>query len=135
MRTFKELAHDLEEIRVVNMIQRRKMARKMRKLAKSSAFKAKKARAMLRIASPEKIQMKARKIAKKKIVSKYNPNYNELTPQMKITIDQRIASRFGGIISKIAQRAVKNVRRNEIQKVKKARAAKARKADEKIGKI
>ena len=32
MRTFKELAQDLEEIRVVNMIQRRKMARKMRKL-------------------------------------------------------------------------------------------------------
>ena len=121
MITFKELANNLKEIRVVNMVQRRKMARKMRKLAKSSAFKAKKVRAMLRIASPEKIQMKARKLAKKKIVKKYYPNYNELSPQMKIKIDQRIASRFGGIISKIAQRAVKNVRRNEILKVKKAR--------------
>tara|TARA_B100000902_G_scaffold110427_1_gene111897 strand:- start:3686 stop:4093 length:408 start_codon:yes stop_codon:yes gene_type:complete len=135
MISFKELANDLKEIRVVNMVQRRKMARKMRKLAKSSAFKAKKARAMLRIASPEKIQMKARKLAKKKIVNKYYPNYNELSPQMKIKIDQRIASRFGAIIGKIAQRAVKNVRRNEILKVKKARAAKAAKADEKIGKI
>ena len=135
MKHFKELAKDLEEIRVVNMVQRRKMARKMRKLAKSSAFKAKKARAMLRIASPEKIQMKARKLAKKKIVGKYYPNYNDMSPQMKIKVDQRIASRFGAIIGKIAQRAVKNVRRNEIQKVKKARAAKAKKADEKIGKI
>jgi len=135
MKHFKELAKDLEEIRVVNMVQRRKMARKMRKLAKSSAFKAKKARAMLRIASPEKIQMKARKLAKKKIVSKYYPNYNDMSPQMKIKVDQRIASRFGAIIGKIAQRAVKNVRRNEILKVKKARAAKANKADEKIGKI
>ena len=54
-------------------------------------------------------------------MSKYYPNYNELSPQMKIKIDQRIASRFGGIISKIAQRAVKNVRRNEIQKVKKGK--------------
>ena len=135
MKHFKELAKDLEEIRVVNMVQRRKMARKMRKLAKSSAFKAKKARAMLRIASPEKIQMKARKLAKKKIVSKYYPNYNDMSPQMKIKVDQRIASRFGAIIGKIAQRAVKNVRRNEILKVKKARAAKANRADEKIGKI
>ena len=135
MKHFKELAKDLEEIRVVNMVQRRKMAGKMRKLAKSSAFKAKKARAMLRIASPEKIQMKARKLAKKKIVGKYYPNYNDMSPQMKIKVDQRIASRFGAIIGKIAQRAVKNVRRNEILKVKKARAAKANKADEKIGKI
>ena len=135
MKHFKELAKDLEEIRVVNMVQRRKMARKMRKLAKSSAFKAKKARAMLRIASPEKIQMKARKLAKKKIVGKYYPNYNDMSPQMKIKVDQRIASRFGAIIGKIAQRAVKNVRRNEILKVKKARAAKANRADEKIGKI
>ena len=135
MKHFKELAKDLEEIRVVNMVQRRKMARKMRKLAKSSAFKAKKARAMLRIASPEKIQMKARKLAKKKIVGKYYPNYKDMSPQMKIKVDQRIASRFGAIIGKIAQRAVKNVRRNEILKVKKARAAKANRADEKIGKI
>ena len=135
MKHFKELAKDLEEIRVVNMVQRRKMARKMRKLARSSAFKAKKARAMLRIASPEKIQMKARKLAKKKIVGKYYPNYNDMSPQMKIKVDQRIASRFGAIIGKIAQRAVKNVRRNEILKVKKARAAKANRADEKIGKI
>ena len=72
--------------------------------------------------------MKARKLAKKKIVSKYYPNYNELSPQMKIKIDQRIASRFGGIISKIAQRAVKNVRRNEIQKVKKARIQRQKKS-------
>ena len=131
MISFKELANNLKEIRVVNMMQRRKM----RILAKSSAFKAKKARSMLRIASPEKIQMKARKLAKKKIVGKYYPNYKDMSPQMKIKVDQRIASRFGAIIGKIAQRAVKNVRRNEILKVKKARAAKANKADEKIGKI
>ena len=135
MISFKELANNLKEIRVVNMMQRRKMARKMRILAKSSAFKAKKARSMLRIATPEKIQMKARKLAKKKIVGKYYPNYKDMSPQMKIKVDQRIASRFGAIIGKIAHRAVKNVRRNEILKVKKARAAKANKADEKIGKI
>ena len=29
MKTFKELTNDLKEIRVVNMMQRRKMARKM----------------------------------------------------------------------------------------------------------
>ena len=89
---------------------------------------------MLRIASPEKSN-ESKKTCKKKIVKKYYPNYNELSPQMKIKIDQRIASRFNGIISKIAQRAVKNVRRNEILKVKKARDPQGKQTDEKIGKI
>jgi len=125
----------LDELRVVNVMQRRKIARRMARLAKSSAFKKKKERSLLKIASPEKQAIKAKKAAKKLIIKKFYKNYNELSPQMKIKIDQRIASRFGGVISKIAQRAVKNVRRNEIIKVKKARAAKAAKADEKIGKI
>ncbi len=44
MKTFKELVKDIQELRVVNMIQRRKLARRMARLAKSSAFKHKKAR-------------------------------------------------------------------------------------------
>ena len=43
----------------------------MKSIAKYSAFKAKKARNKLRIASPEKILMKARKLAKQKPL---NPN-------------------------------------------------------------
>ena len=37
--TFTDLAKNLEELRVVNMMQRRKIARRMKRLAKSSAFR------------------------------------------------------------------------------------------------
>ena len=135
MITFKELAVTLEAVRVVNMVQRRKMARRMARLAKSSAFKNKVARAKLRVASPAKIAIKARKLAKKKILNKFYPNYNKLAPMAKIKIDQKVASKYGGAIDKIAKRALVKVKKNELIKVKKARAAKANKADDKIGKI
>ena len=53
----------------------------------------------------------------------------------KIKIDQKVASKYGGAIDKIAKRALVKVKKNELIKVKKARAAKANKADDKIGKI
>ena len=58
----------LDELRVVNVMQRRKIARRMARLAKSSAFKKKKERSLLKIASPEKQAIKAKKAAKKLII-------------------------------------------------------------------
>ena len=66
MKTFLEKYDELSEFRVVSKAQRKKMGMRMKRMAKSSAFKAKKARNKLRIASPEKILMKARKLAKQK---------------------------------------------------------------------
>ena len=133
--TFSDLAKNLEELRVVNMMQRRKIARRMKRLAKSSAFRKKKERAMLRIASPAKIRIKAQKMAKKKIVNKFYPNYKQLSPMAKIKVDQKIAAKYGGAISKIAKRSLVKVKKAELVKVKKARAARAKKKDEKVGKI
>ncbi len=90
---------------------------------------------MLRIASPAKIAIKARKLAKKKIVDKFYPNYKKLSPQGRIKIDQKIAAKYSGAIAKIAKRALLTVKKNELIKVKKAKAAKKAKADDKIGKI
>jgi len=113
----------LDELRVVNVMQRRKIARRMARLAKSSAFKKKKERSLLKIASPEKQAIKAKKAAKKLIIKKFYKNYNELSPQMKVRIDQKIAQKYGAAINKIATRMKIKVKKAELDKVKQARAA------------
>ena len=131
MRTFAELTNDIEELRVINVAQRRKIARRMKRLAKSSAFQKKKERAKLKIASPEKQAVKARKAAKKIIIKKFFKNYDKLSPQMKMKVDQRIAAKYGNAINKIAQRMKIRVKKGEIEKVKAARAARQAKQSEK----
>ena len=131
MRTFAELTKDIEELRVINVAQRRKIARRMKRLAKSSAFQKKKERAKLKIASPEKQAVKARKAAKKIIIKKFFKNYDKLSPQMKMKVDQRIAAKYGPAINKIAQRMKIKVKKGEIEKVKAARAARQAKQSEK----
>tara|TARA_B100000424_G_scaffold57337_1_gene41373 strand:- start:24508 stop:24903 length:396 start_codon:yes stop_codon:yes gene_type:complete len=131
MRTFAELTKDIEELRVINVAQRRKIARRMKRLAKSSAFQKKKERAKLKIASPEKQAVKARKAAKKIIIKKFFKNYDKLSPQMKMKVDQRIAAKYGNAINKIAQRMKIRVKKGEIEKVKAARAARQAKQSEK----
>ena len=131
MRTCAELTKDIEELRVINVAQRRKIARRMKRLAKSSAFQKKKERAKLKIASPEKQAVKARKAAKKIIIKKFFKNYDKLSPQMKMKVDQRIAAKYGNAINKIAQRMKIRVKKGEIEKVKAARAARQAKQSEK----
>ena len=79
MKTFLELASEvsgLAEFKVVNRAARRKAARRMKKLAKSSSFKQKVARSKLKISSPEKQKVKAAKRAKRIVIDKYfNQNY------------------------------------------------------------
>ena len=96
----------------------------MKRMAKSSAFKAKKARNKLRIASPEKILMKARKLAKQKVIDKYFKNYKKMGLQQKVKIDQIIAIKYGGFIDKVAKKSLIIIKKKEVQKVKDARAAK-----------
>ena len=56
----------------------------MRRQAQSSAFKTKVARAKLKVAPPEKLKLKAHKMAKQKIINKFFPKYNELDLPAKI---------------------------------------------------
>ena len=124
MITFKELYSSLEEIKKVDLKQRRKMAIRMKKLAKTAAFKKKVERSKLRVASPEKIRVKAAKLAKKKVVDKFYPNYNSMPIQQRVKVDQIIAQKYGGMINKIAMKSVKVVKKNELVKVKQARLSK-----------
>tara|TARA_B100000214_G_scaffold67629_1_gene45053 strand:- start:469 stop:861 length:393 start_codon:yes stop_codon:yes gene_type:complete len=124
MITFKELYSSLEEIKKVDLKQRRKMAIRMKKLAKTASFKKKVERSKLRVASPEKIRVKAAKLAKKKVVDKFYPNYNSMPIQQRVKVDQIIAQKYGGMINKIAMKSVKVVKKNELLKVKQARLSK-----------
>ena len=96
----------------------------MRKMTQSSVFKAKVAKSKLKVASPEKIKVKAQKLAKQKILNKFFPKYNELGLQQKVKIDQIVAAKYGNAINKMATKAMITVRKNELEKVKQAKQAK-----------
>jgi hypothetical protein len=121
MKTFKEVYH--ESFRVIDRAQRRKIGMRMRRLAKTSAFKKKVERSKRRIASPAKIAVKARKMAKQKLIAKKFPRYNEVSVGQRIKIDQLISQRMSGAIDKLSKRLVRTVRGKELEKVKKARKA------------
>ena len=121
MTTFSELYSDINELKKVNLAQRRKQARRMAKLAKSAAFKKKVERSKLRVASPEKIKVKAAKLAKQKVLDKFYPQYKEMPVQQRVKIDQIVAAKYGGMINKIATKSVKVVKKKELLKVKQAR--------------
>ena len=124
MITFSELYSNLDELKKVNLAQRRKQAIRMQRLAKSSAFKKKVERSKLRVASPEKIRVKAQKLAKQKVLDKYFPKYKEMPIAQRVKIDAIVAQKYGGMINKIATRSVITVKKNELEKVKQAKQAK-----------
>ena len=121
MISFSELYSHINELKQVNLAQRRKQALRMKKLAKSAAFKKKVERSKFRVASPEKIRVKAQKLAKKKVLDKYYPNYQNMPMMQKIKIDAIVDQKYGGMINKIATKSLKVVKKNELQKVKDAR--------------
>jgi len=132
-KTFKEIyspkdsEKDLEEFRLISRQQRIKQARRMKKLAKSAAFKTKVKRSKLRVADPAKLQVKARKAAKKKVVDRFYPNYNEFSIARRAQTDQIIQQKYGGLIAKLSKRLLIPMKKKEIEKVKQARLARQEK--------
>ena len=113
MKNFKELQSEVNQItefRFVNKAQRKKQKIRMQRLAKSAAFQAKKARALRRMPDAGKIQTLAKKAAKKVILKKFYPKYNEMSMQAKIKIDQIIATKYGAMIDKIAKRQIPKIK-------------------------
>ena len=121
MITFLELYSNVNELKKVNLGQRKKMAIRMKKMAQSSAFKTKVAKSKLRVASPEKIKVKAQKLAKKAVLKKFYPKYDDMPVAQRIKIDQILSVKYGGMINKIATKSVKIVKAKEIEKVRTAR--------------
>ena len=121
MITFKELYSQIDEFKVISKAQRKKMALRMKKITQSSAFKKKVEKSKLKVASPEKIKIKAAKLAKQKVLDKFYPKYNDMAVAQRVKIDQIVAQKYGGMINKIAMKSVKVVKKKEIEKVRSAR--------------
>jgi hypothetical protein len=121
---FSELYSNLDELKKVNLAQRRKQAIRMQRLTKSSAFKKKVEKSKLKVLPPEKLKIKAQKKAKETIINKYFPKYKDMDMMGRYRIDQIVATKYGAAITKIALKIMPKMKAMEVQKVKDARQAK-----------
>ena len=122
MKTFSEFIS--EAPRVVSVSQRRKQARRMAKIARSAVVQAKKKRARLKTRSTAKLAQLARKKTIQKFRDKFYPQYNDASLQQRVKIDQMIMAKHGQKIDKVAKKALVQLRKKELERVKQARAAK-----------
>ena len=124
MKAFKQLRSEVDELsefRFIDKAQRKKMKIRMQKLAKSSVFQAKKARAMKRMPDAGKLMVQAKRAAKKIILKKFYPKYNEMSMMAKIKIDQVIATKYGTMIDKIAKKQIPKMKKAAMLRVKAAK--------------
>ena len=110
---------DLYE-RVVSVVQRKKMARRMAKMAKSSAFQFKKQKAMLKMRNPAKLALVARKKAMQSYRDKLYPNYKDMPLPQRVKVDQLITQKYGAKIDKIAKKMAMMLKKVEVERIKKA---------------
>ena len=124
MKAFKQLRSEVDELsefRFIDKAQRKKMKIRMQKLAKSSAFQAKKARAMKRMPDAGKLMVQAKRAAKKIILKKFYPKYNEMSMMAKVKIDQIIATKYGAMIDKMAKKQIPKMKVAAMARVKAAK--------------
>ena len=117
MKTFKELYE------VATVVQRKKLQRRMAKIAKSPVVQMKKKRAALRMRNPAKLNILARKKTIQKFRDKFYPSYNEMSLQQRVKVDQMIMQKYGTKIDKISKKVAKQLQKDEIERVKKAKEA------------
>ena len=113
---------DLYE-RSVSVVQRRKMARRMSKMARSAGFKLKKKRAKIRRRSPEKIALIARKQAIKMFRDKFYPGYKDMAFAQRVKIDKLIMQKYGKRIDKVAKKKAMILKKGESERIAKAKDA------------
>jgi len=128
MITFDDLIIDLTERKALSVGARRKMGIRMKRMAKSSVFKAKVARNKLKKAPEAKIVQRANKQAKQVIIKKFaglDPNeYANLSLMQRQVLDNRIMKTKGAAVKKIAKKLMVSLRKAELlrlQKVKELR--------------
>jgi len=126
MKNFTELYEGLKK---VDVVQRKKQARRMAKMAKSASFQMKKKKAALRMRNPAKLQIVARKQVIKSFRDKFYPNYDQMSLQQRVVVDQKLNQKYGKKMDKMTKKAVMKLRKVEVERVKKARAAAQGKTD------
>ena len=118
MKKFKELYEA-----VASVVQRKKMQRRMAKMAKSPVIQMKKQRAMLKMRNPAKLALLARKKTIQSFRDKFYSGYKEMALQQRVKVDQMIMQKYGKKIDKISKKVAKQLQKLEIERVKKAKAA------------
>jgi len=120
MVTFKEL---YEGIKKVDVVQRKKMARRMAKMAQSPSFQFKKKKAALKMRDPAKLHMVAKKSVINAFRKKFVPGYDEMSLQQRVVADSKINQKYGKKIDKMTKKAVMKLKKQEVERVKQARAS------------
>ena len=118
MKKFKELY----EV-VASVVQRKKLQRRMAKMAKCPVIQMKKQRAMLKMRNPAKLALLARKKTIQKFRDKFYPSYKEMSLQQRVKVDQMIMQKYGKKIDKISKKIAIQLQKLEVERVKKAKAA------------
>ena len=108
---------------VASVVQRKKMQRRMAKMARSPVIQLKKQRAMLKPRSPAKLAQLARKKAIQSFRDKYYSSYKEMSFAQRVKVDQQIMQKYGKKIDKISKKAAKILQKQEVERVKKAKEA------------
>ena len=131
MRNFRDLYEDsVEEKQSPSqmMQQRRKMARRMKLLAKKYSTKIKKKRARIKRRDPDALQAIAKRQAKMMVIKRsLGPaiNYKELPIQKRIQIDQQIVAKKRKVIDKISKKILRQLKAGEGERIKKNKMAAA----------
>ena len=118
MKTFKDFYEA-----VVNVVQRKKMQRRMAKMARSPVTQMKKQRARLKMRNPAKLAILARKKTIQSFRDKFYSGYNEMGLQQRVKVDQMIMQKYGKKIDKVSKKVAKQLQKQEVERVKKAKAA------------
>ena len=104
---------------------RRKMARRMKLLAKRTSTKMKKKRMRTRRRGDDALQKIAQRQAKMAVIKRSmgNVDYKELPLQKRIQIDQKIVAKKRKIIDKIAKKLLRGLKAGESKRIAKAKEA------------
>ena len=115
MKSYQEF---LTERKPLNIAQRKKMAKRMARLAKTSAFKMKVARAKKKHASPDKLWARAQKQAKMAIIKKAGyKDYASMPPVKKMEIDKVLQKKYSKIPA-IAKKLVIKLKKAETERMR-----------------
>ena len=107
----------------VDVVQRKKQARRMARLVQTKGFQLKKKRSLLKIRDTAKLAVVAKKQVMNKFRKKFAPDYNNLGPQQRVVIDQKIQQKYGKSIDKIVRKKLTALKSSEVERVAKAKEA------------
>ena len=107
----------------VDVVQRKKQARRMARLVQTKQFQMKKKRTLLKRRDTAKLAVVAKKKVTNKYRKKFAPDYKDMSPQQRVVIDQKIQQKFGAKIAKISKKLVNKLKAAEGERVKKAKVA------------